>query len=71
MNDDNNRIKYVTKINRENKCAFWADGEPAMTFTKTIAEDYVYGLVVNGFNAVVIKAPSFIELCNGSDKDDD
>lgn len=65
MNDDHNHIKYVTSINRENKCAYWKDGEPAMAFTKTTAEDYVYGLVVNGFNAVVIKVPAFYELCNG------
>lgn len=59
-----NTIKYVTSINRENKCAIWAKDAEAMKMTKTAAEDLVFGLVANGFQAAVLRAPSFMELRN-------
>ena len=59
-----NRIKYVTSINNANKCAHWKDGADAMKFTKTAAEDLVFGLVANGFQAAVLRAPAFMELGN-------
>lgn len=61
---EDNSIKYVTKIDRDTKCAFWTDGEPAMVFTKTTADDYAFGLTVNGFCAAVIKLPAFYEPRN-------
>lgn len=59
-----NRIKYVTRINSTNKVALWEAGKPAMKMTKTAAEDMVFGLVANGFQAAVLRAPSFIEPMN-------
>ena len=61
---EDNHISYVTKIDRETKCAFWTDGERAMTFTKTTADDYAFGLIANGFCAAVIKLPAFFEPTN-------
>lgn len=62
MND--HKMKFVTKVDRESKCAYWKDGEPAMTFTKTGAENLQFGLVANGYCAAVVKLPDFYEMCN-------
>lgn len=62
--ESDNHVKYVTSINRENKCAIWKSGEAAMKFSKTAAEDLVFGLVANGFQAAVLRAPSFMEPAN-------
>lgn len=71
MHSDHNKIKYVTKIDKQNKCAHWTAGEPAMKFSKTVADDYVYGLVVNGFMAMTVKVPEFYCLQNGEDINDE
>ena len=60
----NNRVKYVTKVNHETKTAHWKDGEAALKMTKTAAEDLVFGLTCNGFQAVIIRTPDFMEPCN-------
>lgn len=61
---EDNRIQYVTAINRDTHYAHWTKGEKAMVFTKTTAEDYALGLIYNGYCASVIKLPAFYEPCN-------
>ena len=64
-----NRIKYVTDINSRTKVARWEAGKPAMHFSKYSAEDLVFGLVANGFQAAVLRAPSFMEPVNEESED--
>ena len=52
----NNGPVYVTSINRENKYARWDKDEAPMEFNSTVAEDLVFGLLANFFNAVLIKS---------------
>lgn len=59
-----NVVKYVTKINGVNKVAMWEDGKEAMKLSAHAAEDLVFGLSCNGFQAVVVKAPNHLELSN-------
>lgn len=59
-----NFIKYVTRINNANRAAFWEDGKEALKMGVHAAEDLVFGLVMNGHQAVVVKAPAYMELVN-------
>ena len=60
----NNTLKFVTKINNQTKVALWEDGQPAKKFPKMAADDLLFGLICNGFNAVVVKCPAHYELHN-------
>lgn len=64
---EDNTVQFVTSIDRDTKCAYWTKGEKAMTFTKTTADDYAFGLIVNGYCASVIKLPAFYEPMNVGD----
>lgn len=59
---DPNYITYVTDV--VNRSAIWESGKPARKFSDAIAKEIVFGLNVNGYSAVVIKAPVFVELKN-------
>ena len=60
--------KYVTSIQTEPKVAKWNDGEEAMTFSKGYAKDLAFGLCVNGYAAIVMIKPDYLELRNPEGK---
>lgn len=59
-----NTVEYVTRIDNSTKSFFCEKGKPAMKFTKTRADDLMFGMVANMCPAVVIKTPDFYELSN-------
>lgn len=59
---EGNDLKYVTSIN--GRCALWEDGKPAKEFGSTTATDICKGLNLNLIPAIVIKAPTYMELTN-------
>ena len=59
-----NKLKFVTGVNNSTRIAEWFIGEPAKALNQTVAKDLVYGLRLNGFNAVIIKAYDGDEFIN-------
>lgn len=57
-------LKFVTQIENEGKYAHWKSGEEAVAFAAKTAEDIAEGLRSNGYVAVVISAPAFLEIRN-------
>lgn len=57
-----NTVKYVTRL--EGRSACWEDGKPAKKFNDAYAKDVAFGLCMNGFQAVVMKALDCLELAN-------
>lgn len=62
--DGMNTIKYVTKTQNHPSVAHWEDGKPAEIFSKTWAEDVALGLCMNGYPAIVMIKPDYLELVN-------
>lgn len=60
---DGGKLKYVTKLG-EGRMAFWEEGENAKLFGLSTATEICKGLNMNFIPAVVIKAPSYMELKN-------
>lgn len=61
---DDNSIEYVTRIDNSTKTFYCEKGEPAKAFTKTSAEDLMFGMVANFCTAAVVKVPDFYTLSN-------
>lgn len=61
---DDNSVEYVTRIDNETKMFFCEKDKPAMKFTKTHADDLMFGMIANNCTAAVIKAPNFYNLSN-------
>ena len=59
--DYKNRLHFVTDINTDNKSWHSRKGEKAMAFSKTYADELMFGMVANGCPAVVVTAPDFVE----------
>lgn len=57
-------ITWVTRVSNQSRTAYWEDNKPAREFTMHEAQDLVYGLCVNGYPAMVIKAPDFMNPFN-------
>lgn len=55
------KAKFVTSINNQCKYASWADDNKPMEFTRSGAEDLVFGLRVNGFEAFSVCHPMKID----------
>lgn len=51
-----NRKRYVTRINNQNKTAFWSAGEKPLAMPKSLAESLAEGLTMNMFSVQVVKA---------------
>lgn len=62
--DCDNQLHFVTKIDTKTKSWFAMKGEKAMRFSKTAADDLMFGMRCNGITAVVVKAPDFAEYIN-------
>lgn len=52
---------YVTSVNYADKSARWEKTKPPKEFSKSNAEDLVFGLRCNWFNAVVVTLPCDID----------
>lgn len=59
-----NTIEYVTRIDNSTKSFFCEKGKPALKFTKTSADNLLFGMVANACPAAVIKVPNFYNLSN-------
>ena len=66
-----NVIKYVTRVHNDGKMWFAKDGEPAKAFCLSFAKDLVYGMTCNGTPAVVVTAPSYLDLSNPEKGDEE
>ena len=56
------QMKFVTGTS--GTTALWEQGKPAIPFSEVIAKDIVYGLVLNGYRAIIVKAPAGREIIN-------
>lgn len=68
---DRTEIKYVTSIETETKYAYWEDGNEAIVLSKDYAKDVAWALSVNGYPAIVMLKPDYLDLRNPEKKEDD
>ena len=59
-----NEIRFVDTVDYCTKSATWNAGATPKVFSKSNAIDLQLGLCCNGFKALVIEAPDFLELQN-------
>lgn len=59
---------YVTKIeNYPAKCFYWEPGKAPFCFgSKRSADDYAFGMLLNGYPAVVMEVPKAVIIKNDS-----
>lgn len=60
----NNELRFVDSVNYHDKSATWSAGAKPKIFNKSTAIDLQMGLCCNGYKALVIEAPEFLELQN-------
>lgn len=60
----NNEIRFVDTVDYSDRSATWTAGTKPKVFNKSMAIDLQMGLCCNGFKALVIEAPDFLELQN-------
>lgn len=65
LTDNRNTMKFVTSL--EGRIALWEAGKPAMAMSDARAKDVVTGLCFNGYNAILVKAPSFMAFNNAEE----
>lgn len=59
-----NELRFVDSVNYHDKSATWTAGAKPGIFNKSRAIDLQMGLMCNGYKALVIEAPEFLELQN-------
>lgn len=59
-----NEIRFVDTVNYSARAATWTAGATPKVFRKQTAIDLQMGLCCNGYKALVIEAPDFLELQN-------
>lgn len=59
-----NELRLVDSVNYSDKSATWNAGAKPKVFSKQMAIDLQMGLMCNGYKALVIEAPEFLELNN-------
>lgn len=59
-----NEIRFVTAVDWFNKSAEWNAGEAPKVMSKGEAIDLQMGLCCNGYKALVIEAPDFLNFKN-------
>ena len=59
-----NEIRFVDTVEYGDKTATWSAGAKPEMFTKQTAIALQMGLLCNGYAALVIEAPEFLELNN-------
>lgn len=60
----NNELRFVDSVNYHDKSATWSADVKPRIFNKSMAIDLQMGLMCNGYKALVIEAPEFLELQN-------
>ena len=66
----NNTIEYVTRMDNSTKTFYCEKGKPALKFTKTRADDLMFGMIANCCTAAVIKVPDFYNLYNKEEENE-
>lgn len=56
---EENEYKFVTET--KGSYAEWASEKAAKLMTKSTAEDIAFGLCINGYPAMVVAVPNYIE----------
>ena len=59
-----NEIRFVDMVDYHDQSATWTAGATPKVFSKQMAIDLQMGLCCNGYKALVIEAPDFLELQN-------
>lgn len=59
-----NELRFVDTVNYSDRSATWNAGATPKVFSKQMAIDLQMGLCCNGYKALVIEAPDFLELQN-------
>lgn len=59
-----NELRFVDSVDYSDKSATWNAGAKPKIFNKSMAIDLQMGLMCNGYVALVIEAPEFLELQN-------
>lgn len=62
-------VKFVTDIAWSSKCAKWEAGKEALEMSMAVADDIVYGLLLNFYYAFTVKVPSGIKFHNTEEKE--
>lgn len=60
----NNELRFVDTVDYSDQTATWNAGATPKVFSKQMAIDLQMGLCCNGYQALVIEAPDFLELQN-------
>lgn len=60
----NNELRFVDNVDYYDRSATWTAGAKPKIFNKSMAIDLQMGLMCNGYKALVIEAPDFLELQN-------
>ena len=61
---DQNELRFIDAVDYHDKSATWTAGATPKVFAKQMAIDLQMGLMCNGYRALVIEAPEFLELKN-------
>ena len=59
-----NELRLVDSVDYADKSTTWSAGATPKMFTKQMAIDLQMGLCCNGYKALVIEAPDFLDLQN-------
>ena len=59
-----NEIRFVDTVDYHDKSVTWREGAKPMILNKSMAIDLQLRLMCNGYKALVIEAPEFLELQN-------
>lgn len=59
-----NGLKFVTAVEWDHKVCEWKSGEPAKAMSKCSAIQLQMGLLCNGYKALVVEAPDYLEFVN-------
>ena len=59
-----NELRFVDTVDYCDKSATWNAGAAPRVFSKQMAIDLQMGLMCNGYKALVIEVPEFLELQN-------
>lgn len=60
----NNELRFVDTVDYHDNSATWNAGATPKVFSKSSAIDLQMGLCCNGYKALVIEAPDFMDLQN-------
>jgi hypothetical protein len=67
---EDNKIRYVTKVDHQTHSAEWKEGLSALAMPKKVAEDVAFGLRINSILTVaVIRLPWYEEVYNPIEDD--